>query len=69
MLEICYIKTNMAVIKPSSTPMCLNNKLSLNDSMLFAYPSMYQSTIGAQQYLTLTRPDIAFPVNRLSQFL
>ena len=40
-------KTNMAAAKPSSTPMCLSNKLSLNDSELFAYPSMYRSTIGA----------------------
>ena len=59
----------MVVAKTSSTPMCLSNKLSLNDSELFAYPSMYRSIIGALQYLTLTRLDIAFPVNRFSQFL
>ena len=34
-------KTNMVAAKLSSTPMCLSNKLSLNDSELFAYPSMY----------------------------
>ena len=60
---------NMAAAKPSSTSICLSNKLSLNDSELFAYPSMYRRTIGALQCLTLTRLDVAFLVNRLSQFL
>ena len=60
---------NMVAAKPSSTSICLSNKLSLNDSELFAYPSMYRRTIGALQYLTLTRLDVAFLVNRLSQFL
>lgn len=36
---------------------------------LFEHPQLYKITIGALQYLTLTRPDIAYPVNRLSQFL
>ena len=40
-------KTNMIFAKPSPTPMCLGNRLSLNDCELFTYPSMYRSTIGA----------------------
>ena len=62
-------KKNMIAAKPSLTPMCLGNRLSLNDSELFAYPSMYRSTIGTLQYLTLTGPDLSFSVNKLSQFL
>ena len=40
-------KTNMVAAKLSLALMCLSNELSLNDSELFAYPSMYQNTIGA----------------------
>ena len=62
-------RTNMATAKPCSTPMCLSNNLSLSDSEPFSQPSVYRSTIGALQYFTLSRLDLAFCVNKLSQFL
>ena len=62
-------KANMAEAKPCPTPMCLSNNFSTTDSELFSQPSLYRSTIGALQYLTMTRPDLAFSVNKLSQFL
>lgn len=32
-------------------------------------PTSYQAIVGSLQYLALTRPDISFVVNRLSQFM
>ncbi|RVW19542.1 Retrovirus-related Pol polyprotein from transposon RE1 [Vitis vinifera] len=63
------VKTNMVHAKTSSTPMALDQKLALEDSAPFPDVTLYRSTIGALQYLTLTRPDISFSVNKLSQFL
>ncbi|XP_031264846.1 secreted RxLR effector protein 161-like [Pistacia vera] len=54
---------------PCPTPMAAGTKLFSSDSELFKDPTLYRSTIGALQYVTLTRPDISFTVNKLSQFL
>ena len=59
----------MVHVKPSSTPMTIDQKLALEDSAPFPDVTLYRSTIGALQYLTSTRPDISFSVNKLSQFL
>ena len=63
------VKTNMLEAHACSTPMAVGTRLSSLDSPLFEQPSLYRSTVGALQYLTLTRPDISFPVNKLSQHL
>lgn len=55
--------------KHQSLPMCPDTKLSLSSGSLLAEPKHYHSIIGALQYLTMTRSDIAFPVNRLCQYL
>ncbi|XP_031276879.1 secreted RxLR effector protein 161-like [Pistacia vera] len=59
----------MMEARACSTPMAVGVKLSSTDSELFQDPGLYRSTVGALQYLTLTRPDINFIVNKLSQFL
>ena len=68
-LQDLLAKTNMFSAKECPSPMCTSKKLFVNDGMLFEHSTVYRSTIGALQYLTLTRPDIAFTVNKLSQFL
>ena len=48
---------------------CPSKKLTRDKGNLFEHPSLYRSLIGGLQYLTLYRPNIAFSVNKLSQFL
>ncbi|CAM8920824.1 unnamed protein product [Rhodiola kirilowii] len=57
--------------KATSTPLSLTSKLTrdaghpLSDDDAFKYRSM----VGGLQYLTLTRPDISFAVNKVCQYL
>ncbi|KAL5758931.1 hypothetical protein ACOSP7_021542 [Xanthoceras sorbifolium] len=51
------------------TPMSLGTKLHKSDGDTYANPTLYRSTVGALQYLTLTRPELSFAVNKLSQYL
>lgn len=62
-------RAGMEMAKPVSTP-TLNESLSLSsDSALLSDPQLYRSLVGALQYLTFTRPDIAFAVNQVCQFM
>ena len=53
------------------TPLSSTDKLSLNDGSPLGSEdsSRYRSIVGALQYLTLTRPDFSFSVNKVCQFL
>ncbi|XP_030502421.1 uncharacterized mitochondrial protein AtMg00810-like [Cannabis sativa] len=55
--------------KPTSSPMECNLKLIKDKGVLLTDPTAYQSLIGKLIYLTITRPDITYDVNHLSQFL
>jgi hypothetical protein len=56
--------------KAIDTPLSTSEKLSLTDGdPLGAEDSTkYRSMVGALQYLTLTRPDICFAMNKVCQF-
>lgn len=62
-------RSNMLNAKPCDTPMATGSALSLADSPLFEDPHLFQSIVGALQYATLTRPDLSFAVNKVSQFM
>jgi hypothetical protein len=62
-------RTKMSDAKPVSTPMASSTNLSAFDGEPFTDHTLFRSTVGALQYLALTRPDIAFSVNKLSQFM
>jgi hypothetical protein len=62
-------KTNMTLTKPISSPMSTSTTLSKLDGTSISDPTLYRSTVGSLQYLSLTQPDIAFAVNKVSQFM
>lgn len=64
-------RVKMENCKLVSTPMCVHDKLSRNNGSRLGDQDafVYRSTVGALQYLTLTRPDLSFAVNKVCQFL
>ncbi|KAJ8755226.1 hypothetical protein K2173_019024 [Erythroxylum novogranatense] len=55
--------------KPTSTPMSTTTCLSINDGASSFDSSRYRTVLGKLQYLSFTRPDISYVVNKLSQFM
>jgi hypothetical protein len=55
--------------KPSSIPMDPSHKLHHDDGPPYTDVTGYRTLVGKLLYLTNTRPDIAFPVQQLCQFL
>ena len=62
-------KTNMIGAKDVSTSLSTTTSLKLVDGTSSTNNTEFRSVIGALQYLSLTRPDISFFVNKLSQFM
>ena len=54
-----------------TTPMASYDKLSATDGVLLSPEdsTRYRSIVGGLQYLTMTRPDLCFAVNKVCQYL
>nr|KYP50444.1 Retrovirus-related Pol polyprotein from transposon TNT 1-94 [Cajanus cajan] len=61
-------KFNLEHVSSCPTPMVTGRSLS-EEAELMKNPTLYRRAIGVLQYLTNTRPDIAYSVNRLSQYM
>lgn len=64
-------RVGMMNCKAATTPLAVSEKLSASEGTPLGPndSTQYRSIVGALQYLTLTRPDLAFPVNKVCQFL
>lgn len=64
-------RTGMSNSKPINTPLSSVEKLRATegDPLGPEDSTKYRSVVGDMQYLTLTRPDISFAVNKVCQFL
>jgi len=61
-------KFNMETISTCPTPMVTGRQFTTEGEPM-TNPSLYRQAIGALQYLTNTRPDIVFAVNKLNQYI
>jgi hypothetical protein len=64
-------RAGMVKCTPVSTPMSSSDKLSATDGTLLSTDdsTRYRSIVGGLHYLTMTRPDLSFAVNKVCQYL
>ncbi|KAM1666313.1 hypothetical protein ACFX1X_045967 [Malus domestica] len=62
-------KAKMDGAKDVTTPMATSTLLILSDGSPLTDATTFRQLVGGLQYLSLTRPDISFTVNKLSQFM
>ena len=55
--------------KPLPTPMVGGLQLSTKGGDIFQDSSFHNSIVGGLQYVTITRPKIAFSINRVYQYI
>ncbi|CAM8888782.1 unnamed protein product [Rhodiola kirilowii] len=60
---------NLLQCKPAKTPMPSKHQLSLSAEPLLVDPLPYRKLVGKLIYMTITRPDLAYPIHILSQYM
>ncbi|XP_020700407.1 uncharacterized protein LOC110112499 [Dendrobium catenatum] len=61
--------SNLTESKPAPTPSPLKTKQPPPDLQPFSDPTTYRRIAGSLQYLSITRPDIAFATNQICQHM
>lgn len=61
--------TGFLSCKPVATPMETNAKFYHRDSEFLLDNTSYRSIVGKSLYLTITRPNLNFAIQQLSQYL
>lgn len=62
-------KADMSSSKPVCTPFSSSSKLTKHGSSPLVDFTKYRQIVGSLQYLSLTRPDISFSVNKVCQYM
>ncbi|XP_041994167.1 uncharacterized mitochondrial protein AtMg00810-like [Salvia splendens] len=62
-------ETGLLECKPADTPMAVNHGLRIREEAELTDRSRYQRLVGKLIYLSHTRPDIAYAVGIVSQFM
>lgn len=62
-------ETRMLDCKPIGTPIEMNHRLDIYPDQVPTDKGMYQRLVGRLIYLSYTRPDIAYVVGVVSQFM
>jgi histone deacetylase 1/2 len=64
-------RAGMLKCKHATTPMSATDRMSAldGDTLLPDDATEYRSLVGGLQYLTITRPDVSYAVNRVCQYL
>ena len=68
-IEDLLTKTRMIGATPIAISCFTSFQLSQYDGTLLENATIYRSTVGALQYLTISRPEIAFVVSKVNQFI
>lgn len=62
-------RASMDKSKASPTPMVTISRLFVHEGDPIEDESLFRSIVGALKYVVITRPDIAFFVNKLCQYM